>query len=58
VANLVSVVARVAFDLAFQGLGQAIVVSHPSALKVPDDIEVIFLLIFAISSVHKINNGD
>jgi len=31
--------ARIAFNMAFQGLAKAVAVSHPSLLQVPDDIE-------------------
>lgn len=38
--------ARPAFDLAFVNTVSVVVVSHPSLLKVPDDIEVLTCLCF------------
>jgi hypothetical protein len=35
---------RYTFDLAFENVIQCSVVSHPSLLKVPDDLEVIHIV--------------
>ena len=35
---------RIAFNLAFMGLASATAVTHPSLLKIPEDLEVCLLL--------------
>lgn len=38
--NLECLTARIAFNLAYEGQGQAIAIAHPGRLEFPDDFEV------------------